>query len=293
MNMFKLFIGAVALVSPACAIAAQTTGTAAWVSAGIANGDQFPPDSYLNTDGSKSLVYGQNISSAESAFSDFGIDSSAKAYADLTSGKMGVYGSSNYAFLRGQPASTNSNAQLKDQLNFLIGGATANTVTPITVLFSVDGTVNGRTGYGTSVVIAQLFLDSGVGVGLYKIAQDNRDVPFYASAANWQSYSTSVSGNTTTFKGVYNLVGSSKIIDIFGTLDAATSAESTADFQHTAALQFVLPQNVSFTSASGSFLSNVPGVPEPATWAMMLLGFGMIGFAMRKRSNVSTAVSYA
>jgi hypothetical protein len=34
-------------------------------------------------------------------------------------------------------------------------------------------------------------------------------------------------------------------------------------------------------------------VPEPATWAMMLLGFGMMGFAMRKRSNVSTTVSYA
>ena len=33
-------------------------------------------------------------------------------------------------------------------------------------------------------------------------------------------------------------------------------------------------------------------VPEPATWAMMLLGFGMVGFAMRKRSNVRTKVSY-
>ncbi len=34
-------------------------------------------------------------------------------------------------------------------------------------------------------------------------------------------------------------------------------------------------------------------VPEPATWAMMLLGFGGIGFAMRRRSKVRTAVSYA
>lgn len=34
-------------------------------------------------------------------------------------------------------------------------------------------------------------------------------------------------------------------------------------------------------------------VPEPAAWAMMLLGFGMIGYAMRKRSNVRTTVSYA
>jgi hypothetical protein len=32
--------------------------------------------------------------------------------------------------------------------------------------------------------------------------------------------------------------------------------------------------------------------PEPATWAMLLLGFGIIGFAMRKRLDVLTRVSY-
>lgn len=37
----------------------------------------------------------------------------------------------------------------------------------------------------------------------------------------------------------------------------------------------------------------VAGVPEPATWAMMLAGFGMIGFAARRRQSVKTTVSYA
>ena len=32
------------------------------------------------------------------------------------------------------------------------------------------------------------------------------------------------------------------------------------------------------------------GVPEPATWAMMILGFGLVGGAMRKRSTARTAV---
>lgn len=36
---------------------------------------------------------------------------------------------------------------------------------------------------------------------------------------------------------------------------------------------------------------NVGGVPEPAAWAMMLAGFGLVGSAMRRRSNV--AVTFA
>lgn len=34
-------------------------------------------------------------------------------------------------------------------------------------------------------------------------------------------------------------------------------------------------------------------VPEPATWAMMIAGFGMVGFAMRRRQKVSTTVRFA
>lgn len=34
-------------------------------------------------------------------------------------------------------------------------------------------------------------------------------------------------------------------------------------------------------------------VPEPATWAMMILGMGLIGFAMRRRQKVTTRISYA
>ena len=38
--------------------------------------------------------------------------------------------------------------------------------------------------------------------------------------------------------------------------------------------------------------SGVGAVPEPASWAMMILGMGAIGFAMR-RQKVTTQVSYA
>jgi hypothetical protein len=44
-------------------------------------------------------------------------------------------------------------------------------------------------------------------------------------------------------------------------------------------------QNATFSVTSGA-------VPEPATWAMMLIGFGTIGYAMR-RPKVMTKVSFA
>lgn len=34
-------------------------------------------------------------------------------------------------------------------------------------------------------------------------------------------------------------------------------------------------------------------VPEPATWAMLLVGFGAVGFAMRRKSKVTTRVQFA
>ena len=42
-------------------------------------------------------------------------------------------------------------------------------------------------------------------------------------------------------------------------------------------------------------ISFAPGaVPEPATWALMLAGFGMVGFAMRRRKGqVTTSVRFA
>lgn len=36
----------------------------------------------------------------------------------------------------------------------------------------------------------------------------------------------------------------------------------------------------------------VASVPEPASWALMLAGFGAVGFAMRRRAKVRTAVSF-
>ena len=47
-------------------------------------------------------------------------------------------------------------------------------------------------------------------------------------------------------------------------------------------------------TGSGFFATTaVVGVPEPATWAMMLMGFGALGYALRLRPKVSTRIRFA
>jgi hypothetical protein len=46
-----------------------------------------------------------------------------------------------------------------------------------------------------------------------------------------------------------------------------------------------LVDNITFNTA-------VSAVPEPATWIMMLLGFGSIGFAVRRRRAATNTVSH-
>jgi hypothetical protein len=43
--------------------------------------------------------------------------------------------------------------------------------------------------------------------------------------------------------------------------------------------------NINVTATAGA-------VPEPATWAMMLVGFGALGMVMRRRSQPVARVSF-
>lgn len=52
-------------------------------------------------------------------------------------------------------------------------------------------------------------------------------------------------------------------------------------------------RNDGFKLSSITVAEQVAAVPEPAAWAMMILGMGAIGFAMRRRQKVDTSVKFA
>jgi hypothetical protein len=85
-------------------------------------------------------------------------------------------------------------------------------------------------------------------------------------------------------------VGSYYIFSAYNYTFTATGSSTPLDFTFRQDPSYFVLDNVSVTGTSGV----ISAVPEPSTWALMLVGFGMIGFAARqgragRRMNVVTA----
>jgi hypothetical protein len=117
-----------------------------------------------------------------------------------------------------------------------------------------------------------------------------------------------ITGITGTFNGsaitgLASVFGSNNLFYVTGPsfLDGSGLGFTTAAgtgvnlfFQDSASsfrVNTVNPFTTSFASANATVAQVSSAVPEPTTWAMMLVGFGAVGFAMRRKPKV--AVSYA
>lgn len=81
------------------------------------------------------------------------------------------------------------------------------------------------------------------------------------------------------------IVNPGDVFDIAYELNSQFS-EGTIDLSHTATISFDLPDGVYLTSAGGAVFGTPPvggAAPEPASWALMIAGFGLAGAALRRR----------
>lgn len=75
---------------------------------------------------------------------------------------------------------------------------------------------------------------------------------------------------------------------------ARNSISNAADVIATASVRASIDTSTRPEANFARFFLSAPvgAVPEPATWGMMMLGFGAVGYAMRRRAKVRTGISF-
>ena len=223
---------------------------------------------------------------------------SALGYADLATGRIGADA------VAGANTLARAETGWSDTIFFNIANASASTTTDILLRLAVSGTLQS-VGGGAS---ADYRLFAGTGnLLLQRSLGSNPGTPevFNLTQTGFTSFEHYTENNTTFILAGLRLTGAAQRLELSSSLTVAAQAShfansnpasASARFGNTAVFNFDLPSNVTFTSASGVFLSAaspVGAVPEPSTWAMMLLGFGAIGFAMRRSRKNNVRVRFA
>ncbi len=78
--------------------------------------------------------------------------------------------------------------------------------------------------------------------------------------------------------------------------DALYGVFYNADYNGSDTLRAFANRDGAYSGTTGGLVTTFSlagGVPEPATWALMILGFGAVGGAMRRRQAVTAKVRFA
>ncbi len=223
---------------------------------------------------------------------------SALATANLATGSVGVSADSDIIGNSLAESQASSTAELTDQLTFYVANATASTITDIGVEFTISGLAAPGTPLAEGEAGPSVSMSGDLTLGAASAEYSYSDAA--GSPANgtlfdggWLSDSIiSQSPDSFIFSGVYQLTGASAIVPI--TLELACDAENggTCDYADMGAVSFNLPSGVTFTSASGDFLTEpLTSTPEPASEATILCGSLLVAIAVlrRRRANGSRA----
>lgn len=186
----------------------------------------------------------------------------------------------------GAPAGTTVVADFSSALAAGVSNATSGSVV------TVSGTISGQ--YAQPAPVSPL--------NAYQAIQGNGVSTF--TFTNALSVFSFYWGSIDTYNKIEFLRGDGSLVQAFtgaafaapanGNQSAsATNRRVTFGFTGAEAVKKVRFSNSPQTNAFEIDTLAIAAVPEPATWAMMILGFGLIGGAMRSRKTVTTKVAYA
>jgi hypothetical protein len=180
-------------------------------------------------------------------------------------------------------------AEINDVLTFNVAGANSSTVTDIGVSFTVDGNLSYNNSANGNALLTDL-LNLGGATANYNFDSENAPATqnsLYKSG--WVSTQvTAETADSFIFSGVYALDGTSDQVAVFLELATQCLEDATCDFSNTGAISFTLPSNVTFTSASGVFLTQpLTATPEPASEAILLGVLLVVGGALKRLRRAS------
>src|ERR1700722_4822899 len=191
--------------------------------------------------------------------------------ADLASGDLEVHAQSEASL---PTAQAGGEAQIGDTLSFNGAISSSSTTT-----LHMSGTMSNNNGF--TVGSLEIFDDNGLITAGGACSKPTGD--FFCAPTNNQTEVTVV-GNSFFISSTVNIEDHKQILVEF-VVFASSFLTSSADI--TDPITIDLPPGVTFTSASGVFLTGAGSVPETSTWAMMLAGFAslaVLGSRARRRT---------
>lgn len=205
------------------------------------------------------------------------------AIADLTTGELHLSHTETFGHSTDYSGS-NARADLYETITFQ-----SNRTTPFDVGFHVH--LDGMLGDGDQTLFSFYATDTYSSIL-------SGDVGYRAPGGAYESVSQSMPlifgqrGNWTSFgpEDYYRFFTVYPNFAQWIISESLFSQSGTSDFSNTASLSLDLPEGVTFTSASGLFLT-AAAVPEPATWSLLIGGFGACGATLRQRRRLSPAFS--
>jgi PEP-CTERM motif len=220
-----------------------------------------------------------------SAFAIGGFNGSGTATAAVNWGVMHLF--SQFTNAGGAEAI----GQNRDELTFSAPGVAQGTLMQVTFGVLVEGGgIQGGAGGGEGSWLLQADLGGGA-FDINAEARDNAAQGYIGNPFGLFTATVTVEAGSPQpldielTAGTSSVTGGSAVADLADTLEWGGISKVTVGG--------VALTDYSVTSASGtnwadSFLPG-PGVPEPATWAMMLVGFGGLGGLLRRRRSAAVA----